>query len=135
MSVLVGLFLALPGGLAALAGLSGRRRARHLRRTGVPAWAMAVSPPASAGEEPGGPPHRTLIQYELADGRVLEQISSAPIGKAGALTPGQKVLVWYDPQDPREILVYGRDGRGTDLAFVAVGALFMLAGLAIAIIG
>jgi hypothetical protein len=135
MSVLVGLFLALPGGLAALAGLSGLRRARRLRRAGVPAWAMAVSPPASAGEEPGGPPHRTLIQYQLADGRLLEQISSAPIGKAGALSPGQKVLVWYDPQDPREILVYGRAGRGADRAFVAVGALFMLAGLAIAIIG
>jgi hypothetical protein len=68
MSILIGILLALPGGLAVLAGLSALRRACRLRRDGETAWAMALSPAAAPGEQPGGSPHRTLLQYQLADG-------------------------------------------------------------------
>jgi len=47
MSILVGIWFALAGGLAVLAGLSGMRCVRRLRGDGVAAWAMAVAPPAS----------------------------------------------------------------------------------------
>ena len=47
---------------------------------------------------------------------------------------GQKVLVWYDPADPQDVLVYGRDGRIADLGFVLAGTVFVLAGAAIAAI-
>jgi hypothetical protein len=132
MSILVGALLALPGGLAVLAGLSGVRRARRLRRDGVSAWAMAVPPLASAGEQPGGSPHRTLIQYQLADGRVVERISPEPARKTASLHPGQKILIWYDPDDPQDVLVYGREGRLADWAFVVVGVLFIVVGTGIA---
>ncbi len=128
MTILVGILLALPGGLAALAGLSGMRRTHRLRREGVSAWAMAITPPASAGGQPGESPHRTLIQYQLADGQVIERISPQPVRKAASLRPGQKVLIWYDPEDPQEVLVYGREWRLGDRAFVVVGVLFMLIG-------
>jgi hypothetical protein len=93
---------------------------------------MAVPPPVSAGEQPGGSPRRTLIQYALADGRVVERISPEPARRAAHLHPGQKVLVWYDPEDPQDVLVYGREGRLADRAFVAVGVLFILAGTGLA---
>ena len=131
MPVLFGVLIAVPGGLAALAGLAAMRRKRRLRREGVSAWAMALTPPGPA-EQPGGPAHRTLIQYELADGRVEERIEPQPGRKTASLRPGQKVLVWYDPDDPQDVLVYGREGRLADAAFVAAGGLFMMTGAGIA---
>lgn len=52
-----------------------------------------------------------------------------------SLQPGQKVLVWYDPNDPDDVLVYGRWGRAADRAFVTAGALFVLIGVAVATFG
>jgi len=52
-----------------------------------------------------------LIQYTLTDGRVVERIFPEPARKASSLHPGQKVLVWHNPEDPQEILVCGREGR------------------------
>ena len=71
------------------------------------------------------------MQYTLADGRVLEKL--APAATSKALRLGQSVLIWYDPADPFDILVYGREGRASDLVFVAAGAAFMLAGAGIAV--
>jgi hypothetical protein len=143
MAVVAGIWFALVGGIAALAGLSGMRASRRLRRDGVSAWAVAVPPAAPAGDaaqpgkaaqagqaggEPDWPPHRTMIQYALADGQVIERISPQPARKAAALRPGQQVLVWYDPADPQDVLVYGREGRIANRLFVAAGVLFILIG-------
>ncbi|HEX8007267.1 MAG TPA: DUF3592 domain-containing protein, partial [Trebonia sp.] len=49
------------------------------------------------------------------------------------LRPGQSVLVWYDPKDPMDVLVYGREGRLSDRMFVAAGVVLVLAGVAIAV--
>jgi hypothetical protein len=38
------------------------------------------------------------------------------------------VLVWYDPEDPDDVLVYGRWGRAIDRTFVAAGTVFVLIG-------
>lgn len=51
--------------------------------------------------------------------------------KSGSPRPGDKVLIWYDPADPGDVLVYGRWGRAGNLAFLATGLLFILAGLAL----
>jgi hypothetical protein len=134
MSILIGAWFALAGGLAVLAGLCAMRRVRRLRRDGLATWAMAVPPPACAGEQPDGSPRRPLIQYTLTDGRVVERISPAPARRTASLHPGQKVLIWYDPKDPQDVLVYGREGRFADRAFVAVGVLFMLLGVGTAVL-
>jgi Protein of unknown function (DUF3592) len=135
MSAVIGIWFALAGGLAALAGLTGRRRVRRLRRSGLSAWAMVLPSPVSAGEDPGGSSGRALIQYVLEDGRVIERICPGPARKAASLGSGQKVLVWYDPADPWDILVHGRAGWYADGAFVAVGMLFVLIGAGIAVAG
>jgi hypothetical protein len=125
MLMVIGIVLVAPGGLALLAGLSGMHRVRRLRRSGVATWALAVAPPTS--EDVPGSPRQVLLQYTLADGRVFERIALAVKRKA-VLYPGQKVLVWYDPNDPDDVLVYGRWSRSVDRAFVAVGTALVLLG-------
>lgn len=139
--------MALAGALALLVGVSARRRVRRLKRNGIKVWAEAVHRPLPDGAVPGGALHdeeqhdeeqhdggqQVTLRYTLADGRVLER--SARARRAAPLAPGQKVLIWYDPDDPAEVLVYGRDGRASDLAFVVIGLIFLVAGSAIAIRG
>ncbi len=149
MAVLIGVWFGLVGGLAALAGLSSMHRARQLRRRGLTAWATAMPSRETVHEQPvtadgrlvtaaeqaGGSPSRTLLQYALADGRVMERSCPNPVRKRAWLRPGQQVLVWYDPADPLDVLVYGRDGRLSNWAFIAVGVLFILLGTTIALLG
>jgi Protein of unknown function (DUF3592) len=135
MLIVIGVWFALAGGLAALAGLTGMRRARRLRRNGSPVWAVALPRPVSVDEGAVTPPGRTMIQYTLADGRVVERVSPGPARKAAMLRPGQQVLVWYDPDDPQDVLVYGREGKAADLAFVMAGALLIMLGAGIVVLG
>jgi hypothetical protein len=133
MLILLGAWAAVAGGIAALAGLAGMRRVRRLRRGGVAAWALLVPAPVperDAGDSPG-----MLLQYALADGRLVER----PAGRAAAgrkpapAGPGRTVLIWYDPADPDDVLVYGRWGRAADRVFLASGLLFILIGTALAV--
>jgi hypothetical protein len=126
MSMVIGIWIALAGVLSVLAGLSGSRRVRRLRRVGVKAWAVSV--PRPLADEEG----RVMLQYTLADGRVLEKLTPATSGKKAALPPGERVLIWYDPADPFDILIYGRERRAPDAVFVIAGAAFILAGAGIA---
>jgi hypothetical protein len=76
------------------------------------------------------------MRYGLADGRVMESFCPEAVWKAALLRPGHKVLVWYDPADPQDVLIHGgRGGRVVDSAFVAVGALFIFIGTALAALG
>jgi len=135
MAIVVGVCFAVAGGVAALAGLSARYRARRLRRTGTSVWGTALAPAAAVDDQPGDSPHRVMIQYTLADGRVLEHDSPQPARKSAWLRPGQRVLVWYNPQEPQDVLVYGRDGRRADQAFLLTGVLIAAIGIAIAAAG
>ncbi|HTT52628.1 MAG TPA: DUF3592 domain-containing protein [Streptosporangiaceae bacterium] len=132
MLILFGIWVAVAGGVAALAGLAGRHRVRRLRRDGVTAWALAVPEPVPAGQPPPDPPVRPMLQFTLADGRVVERIGPVPRRRTGSPRPGDKVLIWYDPADPDDVLVYGRWGRTADRVFLATGLLFIAAGIAIA---
>ncbi len=124
MAIVLGIWLALSGVVPALAGLTALRRARRLRRHGVQAWAAAV-PDSSPDGERG-----TALQYRLPDGRTIEKLGA---GKAAALLPGERVLIWYDPADPLDMLVRGHDGRAPDLVLVIAGAALVAAGAVIGI--
>jgi Protein of unknown function (DUF3592)/Mu transposase, C-terminal len=117
MPVGIGVWFGIVGALVALAGLTSRQRTRRLRRAGVSVWATVV--PAPASDVPGS----TYAQYALPDGRVLDRPIPA---RAAAPHPGEKVLVWYDPADPGEVLVSGRDARVSDRVFILGGALLIL---------
>ncbi len=135
MLILFGIWMAVAGGVAALAGLAGLHRVRRLHRDGVTAWALAMPEPMPAGQQPTDPDRRMRLQYTLADGRVVERIGPVPDRRSGAPRPGDKVLIWYDPADPDDVLVYGRWGRAGNRAFLIVGLLLILIGAAIAVAG
>ena len=86
----------------------------------------------TADEPPAGRARRFLIQYSLADGRVVERAWSQPMREAAALGVGQHVLVRYDPADPEDFLVRSGEGRFSDRAFMAAGMLLILIGTGIA---
>jgi Protein of unknown function (DUF3592) len=137
MLIVLGVWVAIAGGVSALAGLSGMRRVRRLRRDGVAVWALPVTEPVPAdqpsGDQPSpDPPPRMLLQYSLEDGRVLERSARARVTRSPPLRPGEPVLIWYDPADPDDVLIYGRWGRVSDRAFVTAGTLLILIGAAIA---
>jgi hypothetical protein len=123
MWVLYAIWFVLPGAVAVLAGLSGIRRKQRLRRTGRTAWAMIVTGPAATG--PGA-----SVQFELPGGRIVERPCAAPVRRSTAYRPGTKILVWYDPADPEDVLIYGRGGLRADGAFLAAGLLFVTLGAA-----
>jgi hypothetical protein len=127
MAAVLGIWIGLAGVLPVLAGLTGIRRVQRLRREGVKSWAVAEPEPPDDGAR------RMTLRYTLADGRVLEQSRMWPARKITALRPGQSVLIWYDPADPLDILVYGRQGRVSDLMFVIGGAALILFGAVIGI--
>jgi Protein of unknown function (DUF3592) len=130
MLVITGVWLSVLGALAAIAGLADRRRVQRLRRTGVMDWATVVARAIRPGERPDGS-SPAIIQFPLADGRVVERILSRS-GRAVTPEPGQKILVWYDPADPADVLVYGRYGTRVDRFFIAVGCILLVAGAALA---
>jgi len=74
-----------------------------------------------------------VLQYALADGRMVERPAPAAGRKPVPAEPGRTVLIWYDPADPDDVLVYGRWGRAVDRAFLATGILFILLGVAVAV--
>jgi Protein of unknown function (DUF3592) len=154
MLIVIGVWVAIAGAVAALAGLSGMRRVRRLRGGGVATWAVPVPEPVSGPDEPvsgpeetvarpeetasaprppAGSPPRVLLQYRLTDGRVLERSARARAANKAPLRPGEPVLIWYDPADPDDILIYGRWGRAADRAFLAAGTLLVLTGVALAV--
>jgi len=49
-----------------------------------------------------------------------------------ALSPGQSVLVWYDPEDPQDLLIGRRNTAVADIAFLLAGIAFVLLGTALA---
>lgn len=128
MLIMIGFLLAAPGALAVLAGACAMHRVRRLRRGGVATWARTADAPEPRDWQSAGTPRQLVLHYPLADGRVVERLTLARAGRKAALEPGQRVLVWYDPEDPGDVLVYGRWGRGIDRAFVAAGTLFVLIG-------
>jgi hypothetical protein len=130
--IVVGVWFALAGAVASLAGLYGIRRASRLRRDGVRTWGMAVRPPSPPDQPPDGAGGQLLIQYTLVDGRVMERLTPRPAGRQVSPQVGQPVAVWYNPEDPDEILVYGRETRLSDVALVVVGVIFILMGAGLA---
>jgi hypothetical protein len=130
MHVIAGVWLLLAGAFAVMAGLAEMRRTRRLRGSGVKEWAMVVRAAADSAADPDGRTPAPMIQFSLADGRVVEQ-ACPNSGRAGRLKLGQKVLVWYDPADPADVLVYGRHARRADGLFVVAGSALVVAGAGI----
>ncbi|MGP9021427.1 hypothetical protein ACT1U9_23885 [Streptomyces sp. BR1] len=117
-------FTAFGGLVALLAGAYGLRETRRLMEAGGLAWALVKPAPPGSG--------RPLLQYETVDGRVLELPSPVPPSRREPLTPGGRVRLSYDPADPREVILLGRERTGLDRSFIAAGAAVLAVGLVLA---
>jgi hypothetical protein len=123
VAVLAGI-AAFGGMLAVLVGAYELREARRASRTGVRVEALVKRRPGEAPEE--SPPPRPVFQFVTEDDRVMEVVCPAPSTRRQPLRPGGNVLVSYDPADPRNVVVHGRERLGPERAFIAGGALVVL---------
>lgn len=115
------------GVVAYLAGAFGLRELRRLRRVGVSAWALVKCRPARPDDLAGAV--RPLLQFATKDGLVMEVFSPVCSSRSQPLVDGGRVLIAYDPVDPRQIIVRGRERVGLEYAFLALGAVAVLTGL------
>ncbi|MEU8515395.1 DUF3592 domain-containing protein [Kitasatospora sp. NPDC048722] len=125
-------FGGLGGVVAYLAGVVGLREVRRLRRVGVPVRAL-VRERVPAPEDRASPP-RPLLQFETEDGRVVEVFSPVPSTPRHPLPDGGYVPLRYDPADPRQVLVEGRERRPLEYGFVALGLSMVLIALVLAVV-
>ncbi|GGZ43351.1 hypothetical protein GCM10010387_42060 [Streptomyces inusitatus] len=121
MQIVFAAFTALAGLVAVLVGAYARRQTRRIVSAGCLAIALVKPAPPGAG--------RGLLQYETADGRVVEIVSPVPLPEGGS------VRLSYDPEDPRDVVVDGHHRAAVDRGFVIAGLLLTLIGAALAISG
>ncbi|MFI9100708.1 DUF3592 domain-containing protein [Streptomyces fildesensis] len=122
-------FAVLSGVVVSLAGLAGLRAIRLIGGAGTEAEALVKRTGPAAADSA----IRPLLQFTVADGRVVEISSPVPASRHRPLTDGSTVWVRYDPVDPRDVVVVGRERRGLEYALVGIGALFVLIGLGLLI--
>ncbi|MFD7908494.1 DUF3592 domain-containing protein [Kitasatospora sp. NPDC059722] len=125
-------FGGLGGVVAYLAGVVGLREVRRLRRVGVPVRAL-VRERVPTPEDRVSPP-RPLLQFETEDGRVVEVFSPVPSTRRHPLPDGGHVPLRYDPADPRQVLVEGRERRPLEYGFIALGLSMVLIALVLAVV-
>ncbi|MFD5057623.1 DUF3592 domain-containing protein [Streptomyces sp. NPDC058394] len=112
------------GMFAVLVGAYGLRQARRVSETGVRVQALVKRRPGEAREESA--PLRPLLQFVTEDDRVMEVVCPVPSTRRRPFSDGDNVHVSYDPADPRNVVVHGRERLGPDRAFIAGGALVVL---------
>ncbi|MYT32610.1 MULTISPECIES: DUF3592 domain-containing protein [unclassified Streptomyces] len=126
VAVLAGI-AAFGGLLGMLAGVFGLRQVRRVQRTGVCVAALVKQPPGRASDGAGRP--RPLLQFVTDDERVLEIVCPVAPTRRRPLADGDRVLLRYDPADPRTVVVQGREHLGLERAFVVGGAIVLLLSL------
>jgi hypothetical protein len=114
-------WVAFGGAVALLAGAYGLHRTRRVLAEGETAVALVLRPPADA--------QRPLLQFETADGRVME------IPSPVTLETGSLVRLSYNPRDPREVALPRYRRTLLDTGFVACGALALLTALVLLVLG
>ncbi|MET8330958.1 DUF3592 domain-containing protein [Streptomyces sp. NPDC005181] len=123
MAVLAGI-AAFGGMFAVLVGAYGLRQARRVSATGVRVQALVKRRPGETCEE--SVPPRPLLQFVTEDDRVMEVVCPVPSTRRRPVNDGDNVLVSYDPADPRNVVVQGRERLGPERVFIAGGALVVL---------
>ncbi|GGO50332.1 DUF3592 domain-containing protein [Streptomyces lasiicapitis] len=125
--VVLAAFTTLGGLVALLAGAYGLQQTRRITEAGEVAEALVKAVQQGAD--------RPTLQFETADGRVMEVVSPVPPSRRRPLPAGERVRIAYDSDDPREIVLLGGERRGLDWSFVAAGACLVIVGMALAMSG
>ncbi|MFE6844486.1 DUF3592 domain-containing protein [Streptomyces sp. NPDC057686] len=67
-----------------------------------------------------------LLQFVTEDDRLKEVTSPVHSSRRRPLHDGDDILVTYDPADPRNVVVHGRERSGLERAFAVGGAMVVL---------
>ncbi|MFD9065442.1 DUF3592 domain-containing protein [Kitasatospora purpeofusca] len=129
----VAVFAGLGGLVAYLAGLAGLRDLRRLRRVGVPGLALVRE--RLPGPEDRSAVSRPLLQFTTEDGRIVEVFSPVPSSRRTPLVDGSHVPIRYDPADPRQVLVAGRERRRLEYAFLGLGCVMAITAILLVVLG
>ncbi|MGW7822412.1 DUF3592 domain-containing protein [Streptomyces puniciscabiei] len=117
------------GSVFMAAGLVSRRRTRRLRQEGAKARGRVVRLESRRDIDTNSRLYSPVIQWVTGDGRTVENASSIASSTVGDLRPGAEVTVFYDPDNPKRMLIDGYDGRAFVVVFCALGAVGLAAGL------
>jgi hypothetical protein len=129
----LGLFVGVGGIVAWLAGAAGLNEIDRLRRVGRHTSALVRYRAPRADDRVGSP--RPLLQFATDGGGVMEVFSPVPSSRSHALVDGERIAITYDPLDPRQVLVDGRERRWLEYCFLALGAVAVLAALTMLLAG
>lgn len=105
----------------------GRFTARAARATGT----VTDLRPRSPGDTGSGVIWVPVVRFTTADGRTVEAETSGG-SNVKRHKPGQPIEVLYDPQQPADVRVPDRGSGFIHGMFIAMGAAFVVIGLAIA---
>ncbi|MDI3402911.1 DUF3592 domain-containing protein [Streptomyces cavernicola] len=123
--VVLAVVTALGGLVAFLAGGYGLRRTRLMEES-VQAADALVKPPQPGSDRP-------RMQFETADGKVVEIVSPVRRTRRRPLQGGSELRIAYDADDPREIVLLSRDRVRVDQAFMAAGAALVVLGVVLVV--
>lgn len=115
---------ALGGLVAVLAGAYGLHRTCRATDAGQTVDAL-VKPPRPGSDRP-------LVQFETAEGRVVEVVSPVPRTRRRPLLVGSEIRIAYDADDPREIVLPVGESVRVDRGFVVAGAALVVLGAVLA---
>ncbi|MCX4724124.1 DUF3592 domain-containing protein [Streptomyces sp. NBC_01306] len=101
-------------------------KARWLRRHGARAYGTVVRLARTSGE--GGSSYHPVVQYQTANGQVMEVRSSQGKSRRSSLRAGSPVTVHYDPAKPQRMAIDGYSGGGGMVVFCVFGAVIFLIG-------
>ncbi|MFB7012152.1 DUF3592 domain-containing protein [Streptomyces sp. NPDC056237] len=119
----------LVGALFMTVGLIIQRRARRLRQQGTKTRGTVVRLQTRRDIDTNTTMYSPVVQWVTGDGQTVEIVSSISRSAVGDLRPGATVTVFYDPGDPKRMLIDGYDGSALVVGFCVLGALGLAAGL------
>jgi hypothetical protein len=111
-------------------GLGGIRRVARIQRSGVEAHGVVVGETTSRTRD-GIAVHHPVVRYALPDSQSVDVPSFRGTVSRRA-QQGQQVIVRYDPADPGKMLLRGDGPEPVFVIFTIIGAVALVASVAIA---
>ncbi|NUP42799.1 MAG: DUF3592 domain-containing protein [Streptomyces sp.] len=108
------------------------RRSRRLRQEGAQTRATVVGFKTHRDFDANRTMYQPVVRWVTGDGRTVETVSSVASNSVGDLRQGATVTVFYDPDNPKRMLIDGHDGGALVVVFCVLGAVGLAAALLVA---
>ncbi|MEU4107517.1 DUF3592 domain-containing protein [Streptomyces sp. NPDC027717] len=105
------------------------RGGRRLREQGARAQGTVVGFRTRRDSDSNGTMYSPVVEWLTGDGRTMKVESSVSRNTVGDLRTGGPVTVFYDPADPRRMLIDGFDSTVLARVFCCLGVVGAVAAL------